>query len=382
MISAMEEKLSKVYSGNQHIMKRVKIVDLAHSLSLSKGTVSRALNDYPDISESTKVRVRKQAKIMGYVPLSSAQAIKTGRVRALGFILRIDSHDSAHAFLTDFLDGLSRSAGVRNWTLTVATATSDEDELQTFRRLVAERKVDGFILSRSMVNDMRVEMLSAERIPFILYGRTQSEKTYSYFDILGETAMEDAVMRLAKLGHKRIGFIKALYGFNYADLRQQGYIDGLKKANIEFDPELMIEGGLTIERGAEATKLLLNIAKPPTAIVYALDATALGAYQVAQNYKLSIGKDLSIIGYDGISQGHYATPGLSTFKVDTRHAGERLATMLIDQIRGEDIEQLHETVKANFVSRGSDGPPRISSEELAQKISAQKCKTKGEENEY
>ena len=199
----MEEKLADTKFKNRPNIKRIKIVDLAQSLGLSKGTISRALNDYSDISDSTKLRVRKQAKVMGYIPLSSAQAIKTGRVRALGLVLRVDSHDSHHAFLTDFLDGVSRSAGVRNWTLTVATATSDEDELQTFRRLIAERKVDGFIITRCLTNDARIKMLDEANIPHILYGRMKSDAVYSYFDISGETAIEAAVFRLIELGHKK-----------------------------------------------------------------------------------------------------------------------------------------------------------------------------------
>lgn len=355
-------------------IKRVKIVDLAQSLNLSKGTISRALNDYPDISDSTKLRVRKQAKVMGYIPLSSAQAIKTGRVRALGLVLRVDSHDSHHAFLTDFLDGVSRSAGVRNWTLTVATATSDEDELQTFRRLIAERKVDGFIITRCLTNDTRIKMLDEGNIPHILYGRIKSATPYSYFDISGETAIESAVFKLIELGHRNIGFVNGPEKINFARMRREGYLNGLRKNGVSADSSLIISDVLTLEQGNCATHKLLNADTPPTAIIYSLDTAALGGYQAAENYNLVVGKDISFIGYDGISEGRYAKPALSTFEVDTRHAGERLATMLIDQIRGVELETLFEMQDAKFVSRGSDGAPHITSEELAHRIYAQNKK--------
>lgn len=364
--------LNQSQTNIYRLKHRVKIVDLAQSLNLSKGTISRALNDYSDISDQTKLRVRKQAKIMGYVPLSSAQAIKTGRVRALGLVLRVDSHDSHHAFLTDFLDGVSRSAGTRNWTLTVATATSDEDELQTFRRLIAERKVDGFIITRCLVDDQRILMLKNEYIPYILYGRTNSQAPYSFFDISGEAAIEAAVTHLAALGHKNIGFVNGSVEFNFAHTRRLGYLEGLKKTKIEPSQNYMIDGVLTREQGAKATERLLNLAVPPTAIIFSLDITALGGYAIAEQYGLSIGKDISFIGYDGISQGRYAVPPLSTYEVDTRQAGERLATMLIDQIRGEEIDLLNEIQYAKFVSRGSDNPPRMTSDELAIKISGTK----------
>ena len=359
---------------NRPNIKRIKIVDLAQSLGLSKGTISRALNDYSDISDSTKLRVRKQAKVMGYIPLSSAQAIKTGRVRALGLVLRVDSHDSHHAFLTDFLDGVSRSAGVRNWTLTVATATSDEDELQTFRRLIAERKVDGFIITRCLTNDARIKMLDEANIPHILYGRMKSDAVYSYFDISGETAIEAAVFRLIELGHKKIGFINGPEKMNFARMRREGYLNGLQKNGVIADNSLIMSDVMTLEQGAEATDKLLATQTPPTAIIYSLDTAALGGYRTAEKHQLIVGKDISFIGYDGISEGRYAKPALSTFEVDTRHAGERLATMLIDQIRGVDLKTLSEMQDAKFVSRGSDGAPHITSEELAYKIYAQNKK--------
>ena len=354
---------------NIQLKHRVKIVDLAQSLNLSKGTISRALNDYSDISDSTKLRVRKQAKIMGYIPLSSAQAIKTGRVRSLGLVLRVDSHDSHHAFLTDFLDGVSRSAGTRNWTLTVATATSDEDELQTFRRLVAERKVDGFIITRCLVNDIRVGLLHDAQIPFVLYGRTNLDADYSYFDISGETAIESAVCRLVALGHKNIGFINGPEDLNFAQMRKNGYLAGLETSGLAQNSSYIVSDVLTREQGQMATQALLTLPTPPTAIIFSLDMAALGGYRAVEKLGLSVGKDVSFIGYDGISQGVYATPALSTFEVDTRQAGERLATMLIDQIRGEPLEKLNEIQHAKFTPRGSSNPPQKTSEQLAEFIS-------------
>lgn len=357
--------------GSDSVRKsRVKIMDLADALNLSKGTISRALNGYPDISESTRLRVRNQAQRMGYVPLSSAQAIRTGRARALGLVLRVDSHDSHRAFLTDFLDGVSRAAGEQDWTLTVATATSEDDEFATLRRLTAERKADGFILPRSLARDTRIDVLRDEQMPFILYGRTQTDAGCSWFDVLGERAMQQAVGRFAALGHRRIGFVNGNAAYNYAGLREGGYGAGLAGAGLPVDRDLIMSGAMTPDQGEAATRALLALRAPPTAIVFALDGAALGAYAAARDLGLEIGRDLSVIGYDGAPEGRHADPALSTYQVDSRRAGERLATLLIDQIRGAEPEGLRETVEATFVARGSDGPPRVTSEDLAQKLGA------------
>ena len=110
--------------------------------------------------------------------------------------------------------------------------------------------------------------------------------------------------------------------------------------------------------------------KPPTALVFAVDLAALGAYDAARETGLTIGRDLSVISYDGIPEGGWANPPLTTFRVDSRMAGERLAGLLIRRIRGVDPEELRETALAELQPGGSDGPPRLSSEDIAARVSA------------
>jgi len=187
---------------------RVTISDVADALNLTKSTVSRALNGYPDIAESTQLRVKRMAERMNYQPLSHAQAIKTGRTRSLGFVLQLADHDAQRPFLAEFLAGLSAGSTAQGYTLTVASADSEAHLMETFRRLLRDRKSDGFILPRAMVRDPRVELLRTENVPFVLFGRQNNPEGCCWFDIRGEDAMQRSVMHLSDLGHKRIGFIK------------------------------------------------------------------------------------------------------------------------------------------------------------------------------
>ncbi|MEO0989976.1 MAG: LacI family DNA-binding transcriptional regulator, partial [Pseudomonadota bacterium] len=178
---------------------------MAQELGLAKGTVSRALNDYPDISERTRMRVKRKALEMGYAPLAHAQAIRTGRARSLGLVLQMGQPDTQRPFLAEFLAGVTTAASRKRWSLTTATAPSEPEVLETMQRLIEERKADGFILPRTKINDPRVELVKAQDVPFVLYGRTGDPSECAWFDILGETAMEDAVHRLHRFGHRRIG---------------------------------------------------------------------------------------------------------------------------------------------------------------------------------
>lgn len=336
--------------------RRVTIQDLAEALNLTKGTVSRALNNYPDISEATRLRVRKAAEQLDYRPLSHAQAIRTGQVRSIGLVLQVNEHDGHRPFVAEFLAGLSQAVSSRDWTLTVATAESDEATLALLAKLAAEHKADGFILPRTKIDDPRVNFLRDHKIPFVLYGRTGDASGCSWYDIESDLAMQDAVQRLAALGHSRIGFVPGAPGYTYADLRLRGYRDGMREAGLADDPALITLPALNQIDGAGAARALLEMSDPVTAIVYAVDRAAFGAYTVAREKGLTIGKDLSLIAYDGIPEGSIFEPALSTFQVGTRKAGERLADLLIQQIQGAEPETLRELAQAAFLDRGSHGP--------------------------
>lgn len=335
---------------------RVTISDVSEALGLTKSTVSRALNDYPDISETTRQRVKRMADRMGYSPLSHAQAIKTGRTRSLGLVLQFADHDAQRPFLAEFLAGLSAGASAEHWTLTVAASDSDESTIETFRALLRDGKADGFILPRAQTNDPRVALLRKAEVPFVLFGRQDDDTDCAWYDIAGETAMQQAVAHLAAQGHRRIGFINGGMQYAYAPLRKAGFEAGMQAAGLTPDSQIMRENAVTREDGANAAHEILQNPEPPTAIVCAVDIAALGVYSTAAELGLQVPVDLSVIAYDGVPEGAHASPPLTTFAVDTRRAGQRLATLLIRRIRGEAADQLHELEQATFINRGSTGP--------------------------
>ena len=363
-------------SSSPQVGKRVTINDLARHLCMSKSTVSRALNGYSDISDTTRNRVERTAQKLGYRPLSHAQAIRTGRVRAIALVLQIDEPDQHNPFLQEFLAGACQAASEFGWTVTISTAKSDQDMDTELTRLIEERKADGFILPRTKVTDPRVRLLRQLGVPYIMFGRTDHgqkkiEKDASWFDISGETAMHNAVVRLVSLGHQRIGYVGSDPEFNYSHLRREGFTQGLHATELQPDPDLLREGARTRDEGSTETRALLQLDQPPTAIVYATDMAALGAYKAITELGLTVGKDVSVIGYDGVPESQYVRPALTTYDVDTRMAGERLASLLVRQIRGEPADQLRELREAQLVERDSDGPPALSSTDLAEKIQEQ-----------
>lgn len=347
---------------------RVTISDLAESLGLAKGTVSRALNDYPDISESTRQRVKHAAEMMGYSPLSHAQAIRTGVARSVGLVLQTSEHDGHRPFLADFLAGISEAASAADWSLTLATANSDEDTERVLGRLVASHKADGFILPRTYMDDPRVAFLKGNKVPFVLFGRTADPEGCAWFDIESEVAMEEAVCILYGLGHRRIGFVPGREGYTFSELRLEGYRAGLRMCGLEEEPGLIGSCALNSDAGEAATLQLLHADRPPTAVIFSADRAAFGAYPATRKLGLQIGRDLSVLSYDGVPEGALMTPALSTFSVDMQNAGARLTDLLIRRIRGEAPETLRELGRARFLARGSHGQPSLSPAEISRRV--------------
>lgn len=345
--------------------RRVTISDMSEALGITKSTVSRALNDYSDISESTRVRVRRMAEKMGYRPLSYAQAIRTGLSKSLGLVIQLADHDAQRPFLAEFLSGLSQGASAEGWTLTIAAADGPEASAETFRSMIRDRKVDGFVLPRTLIDDLRITLLKNAQVPFVLFGRSPDSDGCAWHDIRGEDAMRDAVRHLVGLGHRSIGFINGGMCYTYAPLRRDGFLSGLAEAGLSLNPAHSRSNAMTIEDGAVAAQSILSDPTPPTAIVCAVDMAALGVYRAATRFGIRIGTDLSVIAYDGIPDGAHLSPPLSTFAVDYTEAGHRLSDLLIQRIKGAAPATLRETVQATFLNRGSAGPPDKTPKELA-----------------
>ena len=327
-------------------------------MGVTKGTVSRALNGHPDIAEATRLRARRTAERLGYVPLGSAQAIRTGRSRALGLVIETGEHDAHRPFLAEFLAGLSGGAAAEGWTLTVASAP-DGEAIETYRRLVAERKADGFVLPRTRLRDPRVAMLREAEVPFVLFGRHGDDTGCAWFDIDGRAAMCEAVLTLAGLGHKRIAYLGGSRDHTYERLREGGFREGMRRAGLHLPDAFVSHGALDRRSGAAAAAALLDRPDAPTAFVYAIDAAALGLWRAARERGLAVGRDLAVIAYDGSPEGAHAEPPLATWAVDYEAAGRCLADLLIRRVRGEPPEALRELAPARFLNRGSAAPAAI-----------------------
>lgn len=351
---------------------KLTLKEFSETLGLSKSTVSRALGGYSDVSPKTRAKIESAARDLGYVPDPLARGLKRGRVESVGIVIIRGAPALYDPFLSEFLDGVSRSLNARGRDLLVSTAASTQEAIQVYRRLIEARKVDGFILSRTETHDPRIGFLRESGVPFVAHGRTDAPDDYAWFDLDNEAAFFEAVALAADQGHRQIAHIAAPPHMNFARLRLKGFLRGIEAAGIAAsNAPVHTAPNLDIESGEEIVRRLLLQPVPPTAIICAVDLLAIGAYSAIKSLGLTVGRDVTVIGYDGLPFGSYLDPQLTTFDQSGGDHGAEVANMLLDLIEGAEPASLQVMKQAKLLRRGSDGTPALTPQELAEKIREQ-----------
>ncbi len=186
----------------------MRLKELAGRLNLSQTTVSRALNGYPEVSETTRERVLDAARRYGYRPNASAQRLATGRAGAVGAVLQTNRALMFDPHYVEFLAGLGERLAEDEMDI-VLSPTKVNDEMASYRRLATGTRVDALVLSSPVISDNRVKLLSELGVPFVLHGRTVDQAPHAWLDIDNEGAFRHATKHLLDLGHTRIALINA-----------------------------------------------------------------------------------------------------------------------------------------------------------------------------
>lgn len=333
--------------------------ELSAKLGLSQTTISRALNGYPEVSESTRQRVIAAARKHNYEPNSSARRLATGRSRAIGHVVPTDRHDMINPHFADFIAGAGAVYRQRGYDMLISV-TTDEDEAAVYRAMKQDGRVDGVIVHGPVADDPRLAVLQEIGLPFVVHGRTQNANdSYAWVDVNNRRAFRKAVRHLIALGHHRIGLINGLEHMAFAQRRRQGYAEALREAGIALEPELMTSDEMIEPAGYEAMVQFLDLAVPPTAVVVASAISVLGVLGALRERGLAPGTDVSVICYDDSLSFLDIGPagmGLTVIRSGIREAGEHCASMLIDMIEGND-PPAHILLEAALIDGTTTLPP-------------------------
>jgi DNA-binding LacI/PurR family transcriptional regulator len=310
------------------------IARLAQELGISTGTVSRALNGRPDVSETTRQLVLDTAKRLGYAPNQAARSLAQGTTRSVGFMMDLERETAASSeyFFMGVFDGVQSVLTEHGLDLLVLPRPTKAHPLDFLRRYVTRGVFDGMILAATQRIDQRIELLESAGIPFVTLGRSTSGKNYPWIDLDFEGVAHTAVDRLVAAGHKRIAVTVPTGNINFGPLFEAAYRDALVRNGLPFDCELVFPTGRNEDAGYRLVDEMGALPNPPTALLLIFETVAIGIYRRLAELGRLPGRDLAIIGFRDEPTVRFLMPSLTCFSAPLHELGEDLARALLAHI--------------------------------------------------
>jgi len=326
-------------------MKHITIKDIARKLNISVSTVSRALNDKYDIKKETRDMILKTVEEMGYMPNPIARKLIQNRTYSVGVVVP----EFLHSFFPETIMGMQEALLNKGYQLLIMPSNEDaETELKNVQTLVGNM-VDGIIISlcKGAQNIPYYKKLLADGMPMVFFNRINTELAAPSVTFDDYKWAFFATEHLIRQGCKKPVHLSASFELPFAINRRKGFIDALKKHKIPTSDVLVIETGITIEKGEKIVEGLLNNGHNFDSILAANDLCAIGAMQAIKNHGLRIPHDIAVCGFTKTTLSQYVEPPLSTVEQPTFEMGNTAANLLLKLIDEPDEKITLETVVLN-----------------------------------
>ncbi|WP_027624034.1 LacI family DNA-binding transcriptional regulator [Clostridium lundense] len=312
------------------------IKDIAKLSKVSVSTVSRVINDHPDVKDETRKKILKIIKENNYIPNNSARILKKNNSKSIGILVK----GVYNPFFSEMVKIMSDKIKQADYTMILQyydqKSKEDVNALITF---IKEKKLQGVICLGGDFTDISDDSFKGLDVSVVLTSVTNISKTafnkFSSIGIQDEKAAYEATEYLIKNGHKKILLIIGSYDdIGVGKLRIRGYRQALSNYRICYDGELVTVGDYGFERAYETTMEILKVRKDITAIFAISDIMAIGAAKAVVNSGYKIGEDISIMGFDGMDIGKYYNPSITTMyqpKAKMAHMSVELLLSLMNK---------------------------------------------------
>lgn len=335
--------------------QKIKLSTIAESLGLSTATISLALRDSPLVAQDTRERIKAQARAMGYIYNRRAASLRTSRSGIIGVVV----HDIMNPFYGEILKAIEGELDRRSHTFILSNHYDSVDKQRSFIETLLQLGGDGVIMSPAIGTPREdVELAENNGMPAILVARSMEGSDLPTFRGDDSYGTSLATNHLIGLGHRTIAMVGGTDQTSTGRDRYQGYVNALRKANIEVDPGLRIPGPRSKQAGFEAATQFLALPQKPTAAVCWNDLVAIGFMNGIARAGLLAGRDISVTGYDDLEEAEIATPALTTVWNGQDEVGRLAARALLDKLSGShEPDGLH-LIKPEIRIRQSTGPVR------------------------
>lgn len=339
---------------------RSSIKDVAKEAGVSISTVSSVINKNKFVSEEREKRILAAIKKLKYRPNIIARGLRIKSTRAVGVILP----DIAQPFFAQVIRGMEEAARKRNYTLILGCSFYDISEEERQMNILMNQFVDGIIFFCGFDSHDHIRMVHDSGIPVVVTDREIGNTHIPSVLIDNSLAMEQAIDYLAGLGHREIGYLSFSFdNQTTARKRYEGYLSGLKKNGLKFNPEqVIIDDSIRMNEFSgtyNVVKELLKKKSMPTAFATLADYLAIGLIKALKEMGYRIPDDISVLGFNNEIVSQFSEPPLTSVKQPKKLMGKTTMDLLLDMVEGKEIEEKNIVLPTEIIKRGSVGPVKI-----------------------
>ncbi|MUT66777.1 catabolite control protein A [Paenibacillus sp. NEAU-GSW1] len=330
----------------------VTIYDVAREAGVSMATVSRVVNNNPNVKPATRKKVFEAIERLGYRPNAVARGLASKKTTTVGVVIP----DISNAIFAEVARGIEDIANMYHYNIILCNADKRKDKEIRVINTLLEKQVDGLLFMGGAVTDEHMQAFKTANVPIVLCATTDENGEIPSVDINHENAAYDAVRKLIDLGHKRIAMISGTLqdpANGYA--RFQGYKRALEEAGIGHNESLVRVGNYRYESGADAMKYFLELSERPTAVFAATDEMAIGAIHSIQDNGLKVPEDFSVISVDNSRMASMVRPQLTTVAQPMYDIGAVSMRLLTKLMKKETVDQSKVILPHEIIVRQSVG---------------------------
>ena len=325
----------------------VTIRDIARICGVGVSTVSRAINNHPDINQETKKTIMETIQQYGYIPNNSARNLKRTDAKSIAILVK----GLTNPFFSRMIRVIGDEIDKRKYSMVLRHVEYNEDEVDVALELIKEKRLRGIIFLGGYFYHSE-DKLSKISIPFILatagcIPENMNRKMYSSLTVDDEKEGYRITDYLIKQGHKKIAILAGeVENISVGQLRLQGYKRALQEHGLLLDEELIcpmrddIEY-YSMENGYAVTSSLLEKRLDFTALFAISDVVAVGACRALIDAGKRVPQDVAVAGYDGIDIGSYYSPSITTIKQPVDEIAQKSIYLLFDLISRKKENQHH-----------------------------------------
>lgn len=305
---------------------------VAKLAGVSRSTVSRVINDHPNVRPETRELVWRAIRESGYQPHAVARSLVTSRTQIIGMIIP----ETVPKLFTDpffplLLRGATEACNAHHYQLLLSLFDNPAGREEMYQRVLRNGYVDGVIVASASLDDPLIPALLRDDIPFVSVGRYPNEKVH-YVDVDNIGGAQMAVEHLIRLGHQRIATITGPLDMVSGQDRLEGYRQALKAHRIPVEEELIVEGDYTENGGMVAMQRLLSAA--PDAVFVASDMMTIGALKAIRQADRQVPQDIALVSFDDVPIASAIEPTLTTVRQPIESMGSMAIEVLLSILEG------------------------------------------------